>query len=1345
MGLFGFLSANPQRELRRAEDHFRVGKNTQAIKATDRAIDVLQRSARKGDARAKSHLADAWFLKGRICLGAGDRDGAFHAFFACLDRVRTDNDSRAFVVEDGLKLKEPPVELYPVFVDYVVDAKGATGQAYKANVSAIRRLLRPRPEKAGSVESVESWNAALADRVKNLAWCRFHLGIIAASRGNWKQAHATAGAAVALDRDDEAAARLLAFATLQLEGPKAALEILRSRDIARVRGTLILRAYLEQADGNWTNAASCYQAAEAIRELQGDHAIAFAEALVRTGMAAEARKVLARCKSFSPPGRIVQALALGDEGPVAEARTALAEAMRDASVRDEACRAALAIVSKDPARDEALPTLALVPSAQRDDRFFLLEGLCHALRSRANDAHESWSHVGRDSDALLAVQQLVRLNGLIARYNDGDFIGVVTAWCDDPPAESLAGQADDLCRFALARILLRTKGGSLPPETLSGLSALADWSTRLRELAFAPELLGAIFAASGESRQAFDMLALARRPDAALVSAAAALRSGNVSSAVDLLQRYEGTDARKERLLAAAAAMRGDWDRALAIITPDDPPHLRAGLYFLAERWGDLEAIESDGGAASYFKSVGMLRTGHQQAAETELGRVRAIDAFRPAADQLLAWIDIHAAATALRARDFVEARTRLLAGMRRAPEGAMALLDTREAPLAILLQANDRTSIRETFSRTLPPVEALDPKNCHRLAIFHLVEGEAAFIRGDFKAAIMGWEAATGCLAVVLASSAYMAEWRAGRAAAYRIELPDVDFPAVVREFCGALFETGATRLSGEGEAASAARILTDVLEAELHAAGLLATVGGFRSDDVTRPLVFGPTALSFSALANQFGEFCLDLASEQERPLTATLSGDGTTIDLDAMAGRMAVPVREIEQFFSCLRLPAFLMRKGDLDRARALLADASPVCFPLCKLEHCSSGPTKGCSGRGVQFFGCNPAFAREDGTQHLQRAARNLQLDLSLKVADRDIAEKDPNLEGLKQLWSEAVELGEACGRSSEVKEKIRSVVLGRVSALYKGDRLDVALELVNAAHSVCHDEDLVAERARLMTDRAIDAANKNSDYATAVDMLREACRVNPQQSRPKENLVVALQLLASKTTDIQQVRKVLQEASDVATEWLAMDTHNPRAQNLLADVCRDILVWYRGRISELSNDPTKETKYLEDALEIGAGCLRKTGPYGEAQQWVAQVVASIAANVGVDLALAKVNYRRAVNLLRAARMIDVTSKYATRNLMNLLHDQGAKLFETNTTLAGDLMQEAVIVGNAWMASHSDDTEIANILSAVSRDYDVVARRYPSVRSQSVWNDPRVREAHMNPHAEGGLELLAENPR
>ena len=152
-----------------------------------------------------------------------------------------------------------------------------------------------------------------------------------------------------------------------------------------------------------------------------------------------------------------------------------------------------------------------------------------------------------------------------------------------------------------------------------------------------------------------------------------------------------------------------------------------------------------------------------------------------------------------------------------------------------------------------------------------------------------MAWETAIGDLGVVLANDAYMTAWREARAAAYKVALPDVDFAAAIRDFCATLFEGAAEQLSGAGDAANAARILTDVLEAEIHAARLLAILGGFYSEEAAKPLIFGPTALAFSTMSTKFGEYCSDLAALGITRVTVTgtdvhhLDPDGDGIGCD------------------------------------------------------------------------------------------------------------------------------------------------------------------------------------------------------------------------------------------------------------------------------------------------------------------------------------------------------------------------------------------------------------------------------------------------------------------------------
>src|ERR1043165_7367721 len=98
MGAVARIFSSPRRQLAIATDRLHRGKTARARRATDAAIGALQRRFRKGRGDARALLSEAWLLRGRLQLRAGEPDDAFRCFFAANDRVADDERSLSFVV-----------------------------------------------------------------------------------------------------------------------------------------------------------------------------------------------------------------------------------------------------------------------------------------------------------------------------------------------------------------------------------------------------------------------------------------------------------------------------------------------------------------------------------------------------------------------------------------------------------------------------------------------------------------------------------------------------------------------------------------------------------------------------------------------------------------------------------------------------------------------------------------------------------------------------------------------------------------------------------------------------------------------------------------------------------------------------------------------------------------------------------------------------------------------------------------------------------------------------------------------------------------------------------------------
>jgi tetratricopeptide (TPR) repeat protein len=332
-----------------------------------------------------------------------------------------------------------------------------------------------------------------------------------------------------------------------------------------------------------------------------------------------------------------------------------------------------------------------------------------------------------------------------------------------------------------------------------------------------------------------------------------------------------------------------------------------------------------------------------------------------------------------------------------------------------------------------------------------------------------------------------------------------DISCEPAVREFCEKLFD-GAAKSMDPGEQ-EVVRLLPLLLEAELRAARLLAERTDFEFGGGYP--VCGPTALAGTDFVSDFGDNCFILSIGNDDPLPLQASGNT----------ELQRSLREIEQFFSSLRIAAAFMRRGEFERALDHLEKPTPFCFPLGNMKCCKEGPLAGCAGSGNRFLTCNPAFAYDDGGKDLQRRALDLRLVLLHKISEQHLKSEEPNLDKLKQLLRKTLEAAESCKRSDEVAQIIARLVINRVDPIFFEDsKREFVHALLEAAVAVCPHDDLKNKLALLITTMAIQSVRERDDYQTAADMLRKAYRLYPDQPRTRTNLIDALATLAGRVLE-----------------------------------------------------------------------------------------------------------------------------------------------------------------------------------------------------------------------------------
>lgn len=1325
---FGDFFAGPAQQVRAAASRLQSGDLTGAGRAADAAIRRLQNQRRK-TSNVRELLEEAWYIRAQVHLRSNESQAAFRAFFASRDRLSDDERSLAYFSGEAAALETLPAEILPLLIGFAARTNGSADPMARQASHRLRKRFRPRLGDAAQCAQVQQWNLKITEAGSGCAWSFYHLAVLAAGRQDWSACQGYLNQALTIDPGDEAARLLMAFSMMEIGQNSSANSLILTIEPGHAtRAALLLRAYAEAQRRNPQTASHLYETAHAKRPLDQAALMAWADALLCVGRPADAKAWLAKAGALPPSGRIVLALALSADNQAELALKGIGPLLDIARYRHPAANAALIIAGRHPGYDGSMAVLAKIPPDQRGDRFYEVEGLCYAARGQWSQSVQSWSQLKTPGAPVSTAAEQARLAALAAACNQGDFAGVLQSWARLRFVGDAAGEADGLCRVALRKLTLQARDRQPDAGLASLLKETAEAVTQrgLLETSDFGDLIGRLLLVSGQFAEAISLLSASRRTEARLIAASAALRHRDGQLASELLEPLPDTDPRKARLLAVAAALDAKWDAALALIGSQDADReLQDVVLFLAGR--PLSgAKEGASDAACYLNAVALIRDGNLAEGWNGLERIGRGSRYRNAADRLAGWLRLREAGAAVRAGRLEEGREHLLASARtwHGKDSGLSGMPAGDAGLLSLhIHADNRAQIAETLATVAHASGPCEPASCHRLTIFHLSEGQSKLVLGDVPAAIAQWELATSYLGAVLADSGYVREWAQIRSETYGVDQPAIEeYKADIQKHVMDVFEAAAARLDADGAGGEAEQVrsLMLLLEAEIHAASLVAEAGGFEPNSLPgRTLVLGPGLVASAQLSEEFARFHRFLvAAEEIKRATA----DAERAELGE-EGEPAPPDRsnlaeEIGYYFSSLRFPALMIRSGNFKRALAMLEQRDRSCFPLCA-SNCSEGPLKGCRGRGKRFRACNPAFVYEDGERDLEAAASGMRVTVLAKIAEALLTSEEPNANELKAALRRTMSAANGSARSTAAIEALKLVVRGRTRSLQEQKQYDRGAKIMEIATSIFDDDDLKADLGELYAQHAIQLLNAKeeivvADFDVALPKLRRAAELSPRLLWVQVQTANVLRALALHigTKDIDRCNALLTEAHEITASLHREQPLNDEYGTAAARARLDLADLHTARALKIVKDrPRDAIPIFVKALE-----LMQVTPTDEMRERtltttneVREMLSVTLAGYGIDAANERSDIDSAVTLLRAAWLLNPGGDHPTRNLMHSLWQLSHRYAESDPALAGQLQQEALYVGKTLLNGGSRDAEVRSLIPVISAGFDTVRRR------------------------------------
>lgn len=1179
MSLLPLFLLSPDALLRSARQSAASGNHDDALRAADKALEKL--TAKNGTVLGTSYVdqvkaSEAWSIKGNVFRSLGNYEAAMDAFLLAHRLDVLDIEGLDFLTSQLLKRKDLSEEARDVYSDYLSENHHSEDRKItKENERTLEALSAPNWSRPETINFAAEWNSEIIHRRNDLSWPYRHLGAIALYRGDYWDAISYLEEACRIMPADFSAQRKLAFAFFRTEEYESALRHLSTLTHNQLdRSTLLLRAHILRALGNYTSAADDYKSANKLASLSDEDRFCYVEVCINSGAFDEAAAELVWIRDYEDPRwGFLSAIVRQAQGRDSEALVLLRELIFSEQFCGQATERILLLVAKNPHVTGALEVLNTITDIYHDSLYWTVKGNVFLSLGRVKEALEAWRSVYFPDDALLQTIRLVGHHYFAKLYVNGSDRQILRLIRRGLAYEMDCPEIAEIVVSSLTRHIFKNlKVSGRHRRLLNDIDLVAMYflSVDLEDLNLLQAL---VHAAASDYEKAADLFAtlgprLTGTEEIAFQMAKCMLQAGATTQCLQLLRSMESEHPRAAAMRCVLSALNGDWDAAAHYFlngssASKNDDKFKAAALFKASRWIELDRMNGSGQqVADYYRSARLLQAGERDAALQIVNSISTDYPARELCNQLIGWAHLQTAKDCELAGERESAFNNVVNALLHWPQssGPATCLHALDSKLsdALLQTANGSQVLVALVEARAARGRSADPAVCHNRALLHFCNGVRAASNNDFDRAIECWETSIGYIAAVLANETYMDDWVRQRLQVYEaddvVEAQQVQSQVV--QFYEDTFKRWGEELANRGQSLTAEKVtnLGLMLRAELTAARSLRKVGGFPLPDVPGAKVcVGPTFITVHGYEESFATYLKELnlnyldspdVASDEDPMVAMMNlMDRWKEQEDAGAVDPADKVR-LEKLFSVLRVSTILYEESKFDAALTHLP-------PLKKTE--ADGQHRRHNGLGAttrrrKLTQRSPAFARPGGAEDFQALALTFEVDLLTALGEQDVASAEDKIQEGIEHWRRAVTLAEHTENYLWVAGKIREVALGRADVLMDRDKSEQAINLLECVDELCGDDEV---RGMLGKIHAIEGvkAGREGDRLTAITRLRKAAALNSQFLYARWNLANALLYFMDEVPhDLDLSRALVEEALDSIAVCRDLDPHNEEYQD-----------------------------------------------------------------------------------------------------------------------------------------------------------------------------------------------------
>lgn len=1117
-------------------------------------------------------LREIWSLKGRL-VGPGTREGA-----AAVARASEFGVVEPDLLRDAASTLLEAGECNPaarsLYLGYLSLLRTKLSEAERTNLERLRRVSATLVSNRVRKSEARKWMEQILARCCDISWAEENLGRIALVEEDYKAAANRLERAVTADPESRSSRFLFAFALTKLRRFADAIEHLNALLAVRTeKQALVLRALVLRALGDSAGAVRDLRLTVCQTRLSADETLVYIEVLLNSREADAALAQLDACTDKTDPRwSSLSAVYAETAGDFTGALRYWQSSLRSEGLAQRSATAILRIVNGHPGIVGGEAAMLAIPEPMRNGSYWIVSGNLSLAAGDAGAALESWFQVSDARPDLVQRREELALHYCATLYNNQQF-DELSAQGPRILIRGIAGErtwqcvAAGICQEVCARV---RNGAWTEAMAVSQLAAFAGIFRDSPAAAKLNLLRGFLLADAREYAQALLVLEKVPRetpesPEISLQLARCAFLSGTSVPELNRWWSEASADVRGLQLRSAFAAYEGEYGRAADFLTdlPRDTSQSRwaAAIFFGAGRIEDLLAIPVDSDEVRYYRAHAFIREGNLYAAENLLLTIEE-EPVSSCARQLCGWLKLQECKSSLEGKEPFAAAQKLCTALRLWP-GAGGAVDrlgdaTKADVTGLLLMAGERRQLLSQMKKEAEQAGFADGRTCRNLALLHLSEGCRLLQVNQTDLGAKRLWSSIGYLGAALSQTGYITGLVNERSAAYRIDFaPEFANRAAERiaGLAGILFDAIASQSAQAGEHSRLSRLALG-LRAELCASAALGKLGGLTLPRIPESaIVAGPIYIEGVGLDSEFLRFYFGLKTRRSKP--PDLSGDPSAdwlqqlfalIDEDDTAPDLAKK-RELARLFSALRFPVTLQKEGQGQEALRELQRVRSFCPAMSGPEfRVSTGSV--CAGDKSLGPICNLAYPGRQGARRFRRHADELAVTLLIDAGTESMAATPPQIASAIEAWREAISVAAALRHRKRTNSRIAEIVRGRLKVLQHGQKVEIAIELVEAALALLDDSDLKGELATLYAVRGVNAANEDR-FEEGITDLERGYRMSPHLTYASENLWAILRAYASQVQDAERKCKLLRRAVEIGAKCQASDPHKSEYAQLLA--------------------------------------------------------------------------------------------------------------------------------------------------------------------------------------------------